>query len=183
MLKTRRQRSFWARIKLSIILFQTPRRVPDFSTMLSKSRFLIFRNVDSKKKILYKIYKILHTSLFLHSLFYAYFPYQRFCSLALSSFPSLYSQRSLCFTAFCSQQALKNISQNHLFCQASFYLFFNFFHSLKKRKEAVFNTLFTYRVIIMYNKLHQFYPACQTTTCLRQKHYKTHPSAASTQQV
>ena len=158
MLKTRRQRSFWARIKLSIILFQTPRRVPDFSTMLSKSRFLFFRNVDSKKKILYKIYKILHTSPFLYSLFYAYFLTKDYCSLAYSSFPSLYSQRSLCLAVFCSQQALKNVSQNRLFCQVSFYLFFNFFYGLKKKKRSSFSTLFTHRAIIMYNRPHQFYP-------------------------
>ncbi|WP_433001440.1 hypothetical protein, partial [Treponema vincentii] len=31
----------------------------------------------------------------LYSLFYAYFPYQRFCSLAFSSFPSLLFQRPM----------------------------------------------------------------------------------------
>ena len=142
MLKTRRQRSFWARIKLSIILFQTPRRVPDFSTMLSKSRFLIFRNVDSKKKILYKIYKILYTNLFLHSLFYAYFLTKDYCSLAYSSFPSLYSQRSLCFAVFCSQQALKNILQTYSFCQHPFAFFSYFFHSsLSIRSNAALSII------------------------------------------
>ena len=159
MLKTRRQRSFWARIKLSIILFQTPRRVPDFSTMLSKSRFLIFRNVDSKKKILYKIYKILHTSLFLYSLFYAYFLTKDYCSLAYSSFPSLYSQRSLCFAVFCSQQALKNILQTYSFCQHPFAFFSYFFHSsLSIRSNAALSiiskgTIFSLSASLPYTQL------------------------------
>ena len=132
--------------------------------MLSKSHFLFFRNVDSKKKILYKIYKILHTSLFLYSLFYAYFLTKDYCSLAYSSFPSLYSQRSLCFAVFCSQQALKNVSQNCLFCQASFYLF----HNCKKdKKEAVFNTLFTHCASIVYNNSHQLYTTHQAIACLQ----------------
>ena len=50
MLKTRRQRSFWARIKLSIILFQTPRRASDLNNFESKSRFFYFRNVDLREK-------------------------------------------------------------------------------------------------------------------------------------
>ena len=49
MLKTRRQRSFWARIKLSIILFQTPRRAPDLNNF-KPVPFLIFRNVDLREK-------------------------------------------------------------------------------------------------------------------------------------
>ena len=138
MLKTRRQRSFWARIKLSIILFQTPRRVPDFNNFESKSRFLIFRNVDSKKKILYKIYRILHTSLFLHSLFYAYFLTKDFALwLFLLSLPFNFKDQSawLRLTS-ASQQAKKNISQNRSFCQAPFAFLFYFLEQLQVPFES-----------------------------------------------
>ena len=66
--------------------------------ILSKSRFLFLGTLTLRKKRNNYIKQLLHRftlPFFLYSLFYAYFPYQRFCSLAFSSFPSLLFQRPM----------------------------------------------------------------------------------------
>jgi len=71
-------------------------------------------------------YLSLYTLFFSHSLFYAYFPYQRFFALwlILLSLPFNFKDRfaQLRF-ALASQQAKKNISKNRSFCQAPFAFF------------------------------------------------------------
>ena len=66
--------------------------------ILSKSRFLFLGTLTLRKKRNNYIKQLLHRFTLpfpLYSLFYAYFPYQRFCSLAFSSFPSLLFQRPM----------------------------------------------------------------------------------------
>ena len=86
-------------------------------------------------------YLSLYTLFFSHSLFYAYFPYQRFFALwlILLSLPFNFKDRfaRLRF-ALASQQAKKNISQNRSFCQAPFaffILFFKFLHAPKLKAK------------------------------------------------
>ena len=137
MLKTRRQRSFWARIKLSIILFQTPRRASDFNN-LKQVPFLIFRNVDLEKKEK-------HTQKSNTLLRFSFLPFlcstlifltKDFCSLAFSSFPSLYFQRPLRskLLMFIAASEKYYIRISFLLSSLFFIFLFLFFSSaLKKR--------------------------------------------------
>ena len=86
-------------------------------------------------------YLSLYTLFFSHSLFYAYFPYQRFFALwlILLSLPFNFKDRfaQLRF-ALASQQAKKNISKNRSFCQVSFafsFYFFEFFFIRQKKTK------------------------------------------------
>ena len=138
MLKTRRQRSFWARIKLSIILFQTPRRASDFNN-LKQVPFLIFRNVDlrEKRKTHAKSNTLLRFSLLPFLCSTLIFLTKDFCSLAFSSFPSLYFQRPLrskllIFVA-ASEKYYIRIS---FFLSSLFFIFFRFFFFINFEKEV-----------------------------------------------
>ena len=166
MLKTRRQRSFWARIKLSIILFQTPRRVPDFNNLESKSRFFYFRNVDLNREK--EITALEWLFITLNTLLLSFFVLRLFSlpkifALWLFFFPfPLISKTSLlappCFRA---PQAKKNVSQNRLFCQVSFSFFQqNKLKNLKKNKNTSPDIQSLRCKHIMHNKhdksLHRF---------------------------
>ena len=151
MLKTRRQRSFWARIKLSIILFQTPRRAPDFNNLESKSRFFYFRNVDLWEKKNNSIRVIIHHSK--HLFFPSFFVLRLFSLpkiialwLFLLSLPFNFKDQSLALHYSSAPQAKKNVSQNCLFCQAPFafflFIFWVFFHPSEKNKTSVTLTAF-----------------------------------------
>ena len=143
MLKTRRQRSFWARIKLSIILFQTPRRVSDLNNF-KPVPFLIFRNVDLWEKKNNSIRVIIHHSK--HLFFPSFFVLRLFSLpkiialwLFLLSLPFNFKDQLRALHCSSAPQAKKNVSQNCLFCQAPFvffyfYFFKFFFHSSKTEK-------------------------------------------------
>ena len=143
MLKTRRQRSFWARIKLSIILFQTPRRVPDFNNLESKSRFFYFRNVDLNREK--EITALEWLFITLNTILLSFFVLRLFSLpkifalwLFLLSLPfNFKDQFARPHLASASQQAKKNISQNRSFCQAPFAFLFYFlsFYTLPNSKQ------------------------------------------------
>ena len=112
------------------------------SIILSQSRFLFLGTLTFKRKktAMQSNYSSLYTLFFSHSLFYAYFPYQRFFALwlFLLSLPFNFKDRfaRLRF-ALASQQAKKNISQNRSFCQAPFAFLFYFlsFYMLPNSKQ------------------------------------------------
>ena len=134
MLKTRRQRSSWARIKLSIILFQTPRRVSDLNNF-KPVPFLIFRNVDLREKKNNSIRVIIHhfTPLFLPFFVLRLFSLPKIFALwlILLSLPFNFKDQLRALHYSSAPQAKKNVSQNCLFCQAPFafflFLFFQVF--------------------------------------------------------
>ena len=85
-------------------------------------------------------YLSLYTLFFSHSLFYAYFPYQRLLLFGLFFFPfPLISKTGLLNTLLQGVAAKKNISQNRSFCQAPFaffsFYFLSFFSSVRKKTK------------------------------------------------
>ena len=131
MLKTRRQRSFWARIKLSIILFQTPRRMSDFDNLeVSPVSYFLGTLTCKKKYDIQKHNETLLQKISFFDLFYAYFPYQRCCSLAcfFSSFPSLYSQRPF-YLPYCFAASVEECITKPFVLSSAFLFFLKlFFH-------------------------------------------------------
>ena len=86
MLKTRRQRSFWARIKLSIILFQIPRRASDLFNNLKQVPFLTFLGTLTLRKKKNTRKKAIPSCAFLFSLILystLIHPYQKLYALAI----------------------------------------------------------------------------------------------------
>ena len=136
MLKTRRQRSFWARIKLSIILFQTPRRASDFNN-LKQVPFLIFRNVDLEKKEKHT-QKAIPSCAFLFSLFFVLrlFSLPKIFALwlFLLSLPFIFKDHYAQSCSYLLQQARNIIYAFRFFCQASFSFFCFFFSSVLKKR-------------------------------------------------
>ena len=139
MLKTRRQRSFWARIKLSIILFQTPQRASDFNNF-KQVPFLILGTLTLIEKTCIKqLYITSHTSFSFFVL--RLFSLPKIFALWLFFFPFPLISKTSLLTAryFGAPQAKKNVSQNRLFCQASFFFFF-FFSVLKLKPSQTLQT-------------------------------------------
>ena len=141
MLKTRRQRSFWARIKLSIILFQTPRRASDLNNFESQPRFLFLGTLTFKRKQQCKA--IIHhftrpfSPILCSTLI---FLTKDFLLFGLFFFPfPLISKTGLLNTLLQGVAAKKNISQNRSFCQAPFaffsFYFLSFFSSVRKKTK------------------------------------------------
>ena len=139
MLKTRRQRSFWARIKLSIILFQTPQRASDFNNF-KQVPFLILGTLTLIEKTCIKqLYITSHiSSLILCSTLI--FLTKDFCSLAfLLSLPFNFKDQFAYSTLLRSAASEKECITKPFILSSIFFLFF-FFSVLKLKPSQTLQT-------------------------------------------